>query len=51
MIREYHFAALVYDEESREIHCAACGKAINPKKVIFKAGGRWCCGKCIPGLL
>ncbi len=51
MIREYHFAALVYDEESREIHCAACGKAINPKKVIFKSGGRWCCGKCIQGLL
>ena len=49
MMREYEFAALVYDEEKHEVHCAACGRVIPEKKVIFKAGGRWVCGKCLPG--
>ena len=35
MTREYEFAALIYDEEKHEIH--------------YKAGGRWVCGKCLPG--
>ncbi len=49
MTREYEFAALIYDEEKHEIHCAACGRVIAPTKVIYKAGGRWVCGKCLPG--
>ncbi len=49
MIREYEFAALVYDEQTHEVHCAACGEPINEKKCIYKAGGRWVCGKCLPG--
>lgn len=49
MIREYEFAALVYDEEKHEVRCAACGKVIAPSKVIYKASGRWVCGKCLRG--
>ena len=49
MTREYEFAALIYDEQLHEIHCAACGRVIPERKVIFKAGGRWVCGKCLPG--
>lgn len=49
MIREYEFAALVYDEQTHEIHCAACGKPIARTKCIYKTGGRWVCGKCLPG--
>ena len=50
MTREYEFAALIYDEEKHEIHCAACGRAVAPTKVIYKAGGRWVCGPRV-GLL
>ena len=49
MIREYEFAALLYDEQSHQIHCAACGREISEKKVIYKSGGRWVCGHCLPG--
>lgn len=49
MIREYQFAALVYDEQSHEIRCAACGRTINERKCIYKASGRWVCGKCLHG--
>ena len=51
MIREYNFAALVYDEQEHAVRCAACGRAVNERKCIYKSGGRWCCGKCISGLL
>lgn len=49
MIKEYHFAALVYDEEKRLIRCSACGYEVNPEKVMFRTGGRWVCGKCVNG--
>lgn len=49
MMREYEFAALVYDEQAHEIRCAACGLVVPVKKMLFKVGGRWVCGKCLPG--
>lgn len=49
MTREYEFAALVYDEQLHEIRCAACGRVVPVKKMLFKVGGRWVCGKCLPG--
>ena len=49
MTREDECAALIYDEEKHEIHCAACGRVVAPTKVIYKAVGRWVCGKCLPG--
>ena len=49
MTREYEFAALIYDEEKHEIRCAACGRVVPVKKMLFKVGGRWVCGKCLPG--
>lgn len=51
MMREYKFAALVYDEQAHEIHCAACGRPVNERKCIYKASGRWVCGKCLPGIV
>lgn len=49
MMREYEFAALVYDEEKHEVHCAACGRVVAPTKCLYKTDGRWVCGKCLPG--
>lgn len=49
MIKEYHFAALVYNEESKQVHCGACGHAVDVGKRMYRAGGRWVCGKCLPG--
>lgn len=49
MIKEYHFSAVLYDEETKEIHCAACGKAMREGKIMYNAGGRWVCGKCDSG--
>lgn len=49
MIKEYHMAALVYNEETGEIGCGACGKAVRPSKVIYRSAGRWVCGKCLRG--
>ena len=48
-MREYEFAALVYDEQTHEIRCAACGRTVPVKKMLFKVSGRWVCGKCLPG--
>lgn len=48
MILEYHFAALRYDEQAHELHCAACGEAVEERRVMFRAGGRWVCGRCLP---
>lgn len=49
MIKEYQFAALIYDEDAKVIRCAACGREIPERKCIYRSGGRWVCGKCIPG--
>lgn len=49
MIKEYHFAALIYDEEHKALRCAACGKVVAENKIMYKAAGRWVCGKCAPG--
>ena len=49
MIREYEFAALVYDEQTHEIRCASCGKPVAKTKCLYMAGGRWVCGKCLRG--
>lgn len=50
MIKEYHFAELFYNEETKEIGCGACGKAVNERKPIYRVAGRWVCGKCRMGL-
>lgn len=49
MIKEFQFAALIYDESAKVIRCAACGREISERKRIYRSGGRWVCGKCIPG--
>lgn len=49
MIKEYHFAALLYDESEKMIRCAACGREISTGKIMFRTGGRWICGRCVNG--
>lgn len=49
MIKEYQFAALIYNEETGQIGCAACGREVRPSKCLYKAAGRWVCGKCLRG--
>lgn len=46
MIKEYHFAAVLYDEQEKQVRCAGCGHAIPDGAVMVKAGGRWLCGSC-----
>lgn len=48
MIKEYHFAALRYDESEKTVHCARCGDAVAEGRLLFKSSGRWVCGKCAP---
>lgn len=50
MILEYHFGALLYDEQAHELHCAACGKPVDSAQRLYKAGGRWVCGRCLPSI-
>lgn len=50
MILEYHFGALLYDEQAHELHCAACGKPVDSAQRLYKAGGRWVCGGCLPSI-
>lgn len=47
MILEYHFGALLYDEQAKNVKCALCGDPIQERKVVFHAGGRWICGGCL----
>ena len=47
MIREFHFAALLFDSERRQVRCAICGKTISDADKLARAGGRWCCMDCI----
>lgn len=49
MIKEYQFAALIYNEETGQIGCAACGREVRPSKCLYKTAGRWVCGKCLRG--
>ena len=47
MMREYHFAALVYDSEHRRVHCALCGRAVDNAEIMLRVGGRWACKPCV----
>lgn len=49
MIKEYHFSTLLYDEDSKTIRCAACGRDVRTGKAMYNADGKWVCGKCIHG--
>lgn len=49
MIKEYHLAAILYDEEKRKVRCAACGREVHDRKCLYRQDGRWTCGKCITG--
>lgn len=49
MIKEYHLAAVLYDEEKHKIRCAACDREVNERKRLYRQDGRWTCGKCITG--
>lgn len=51
MIKEYHFAAVLYDEGKHAIRCAACGNEVNDRKCLYRQNGRWTCGKCITGFI
>lgn len=46
-IREYHFAALVYDSEHGQVRCALCGRAMEDDAPMARVNGRWACIRCV----
>lgn len=47
MIKEYLFAALLYDQERRCLRCTLCGHDVPSTSKMARVNGRWVCFNCV----